>query len=163
MEDEEIVLPVEHFEHVGQSLPELTTELLTAHTTQSSEMQGKEKLLQKLEAEMECLQKQLQVLNRDVCSTVRTICLKEGLLAEFCQDCEQLELELAAVVQEKVTMEVQLKKVSEERVDEEKLRTRYEGKMETHRMKTQKLEQLSCTQIELESLRGKMHSLKEKS
>lgn len=163
MEDEVVALPVEHFEHVGQSLPELTTELLCAHTTQSSEMLGKEDLLQKLEAEVECLQQQLQVLHKDVCSTVRAICLKEDLLAELGEDCEQLEQEVVAVVQDKEVMAVRVKKVMEEKAVQEKLEDSYEEKMATHRMKTQELEQLSCTQIELEALRGKIHSLKGKS
>lgn len=165
MEDQEevIILPVEHFEHVGQSLPELTTELLSAHTTQSSEMREKEDLLQKLDTEFGCLQKQLQVLERDLCSTVRTICLKEELLAELGEDCEQLEQQVAALVQEREAMAVSVQKVMRERKEEEKLRSSYQRMMETHCMKTQQLELHSCTQIELEALRGKIHSLKEKS
>jgi chromosome segregation ATPase len=161
--DDEIVLPVEHFEDVGQSLPELTTELLSAHTTQSSEMQGREDLLLKLKAEMVHLQKQLHTLDRDVSSTVRSICLKEGLLAELCQDCEQLELQLVAVVQEKVALESKLIKMSEERATKEKMRNIYESRMEAHCVKTQEVQQLSDTQIELEALRKKIHNLKEKS
>ena len=164
MEGEDaFALPVEHFEHVGQSLPELTTELLSAHTIQSSELQAKEDLLQKLEAEMEGLQKQLQIVDREVCSTIRSICLKEGLLAELFHDCEQLEVQMAALVQEKAGMKAQVEKLLKKKKADEELRKNYEEKMETHRTERQQLEQQSRTQIELETLRGKINALKGKS
>lgn len=156
-------LPVEHFEHVGQSLPELTTELLSAHTTQSSEMQEKEALLQRLETELGAVNQQLHVLNREVCNAVRTICLKEDLLAELSQDCEQLEQEVAALVQDKEAMKVSVRKVQRERAVGEEVKDSYKKKMESHRMKTHQLEQLSCTRIELKALREKIDNLKEKS
>lgn len=162
-EEPEAILPVEHFQHVGQSLPELTTELLSAHTIQSSEMQEKEGLLLNLETELGGLQKQLQVLERDVCSTVRTICLKEELLAELGEDCQQLEQQVATLVQEREAMVVNVQKATKEKEGGEKLRNNYQKMMESHCMKTQRLEQQSCTQMELEALRGKILSLQQKS
>lgn len=148
---------------VGQNLPELTTELLSAHTTQSSELLQKEDLLQRLQVELESLQEQLQVVNRDVCNTVRGIFLKEDLLAALSGDCEELECQVSTLVQEKEAVGMSLRTVEKEKAFEREIRVRYEDKMELHRMRTKDLEQLSSTQIELEALRTKLSSLKAKS
>ena len=158
-----IAFPAEHFEHVGQSLPELTTELLSAHTTQSSEIREKEGKVQRLGAELGALQEQLQVLNREVCKTVRTIYLKEEVLCEVGEECGRLEGKVAGLVEEKEAVGAALGRLRKEKEAHERVKESYEMKMECHKMKTHRLEQLSATQMELSKLKEKIASLKEKS
>lgn len=163
MEEEGLVLPPERFQNVGQALPELTTELLSAHTTQSSEMQMKKELLQKLEDKLENLQVQLQTVSRDVSSAVRTVCLKEDLLAELGQECSELEGQVSTLVWERRGLQASLQRDKKEREVEEEVRASYGMKMQSHQSKTKLSEQFSSTQIELEALREKICSLKTKS
>ena len=150
-------------EFVGQNLPELTTELLSAHTIQSSELLQKEDLLQRLQIELGSVQEQLQVVNRDVSNTVRGIYLKEDRLAALSGDCEELECQVSTLVQEKEAVEMKLRTVEKEKALERETRIKYEDKMELHRTRTKELEKVSSTQIELEALKTKVFSLKAKS
>lgn len=154
---------VEHFHNVGQSLPELTTELLSAHTSQASEIELKQELLERLEAELHHWQEQLQTLTGNVCSVVRTICLKEDLLARLSQEYSGIAVELSRLVEEKETVELKLQNLKKERDREDKVRANYESKMNSHQVKIEQLEQLSSTQIELQMLRENICSLKQKS
>lgn len=157
------MLAMEEQDAVGQTLPELTTELLSAYTTQSSEIQLKEDFAQKLESKLVGLQLQLQAVSRDVCTTVRTICLREHLLAKLTLECESLEREVLTLVQESQDLQLDLQEVKKERGLEETVRSSYESKMECHEAKTRELEKLSSTQIELEALKEKIFTLKAKS
>lgn len=148
---------------VGQTLPELTTELVSAYTTQSSEIQLKEEFLQKLDSELVELQVQLHSVTRDVSTTVRTICLREDLLAKLGHECEELGAQVLVLVQEREGLKVNLQQVKKERAAEEKMRSTYESKMQWYEDKTKELGKLSATQVELEALQGKILALKTKS
>lgn len=148
---------------MGQTLPELTSELLSAYTTQSSELQLKEKCLQQLDSELLELQRQLQAVSGDVSSTVRSICLQEDLLARLGRECEGLESGVLALVQERENLQLQLHHLKEEKQLQDKMRAEYESKMQSYESKVEQLEKLSPTQVELEALRNKIQALKEKS
>ena len=147
---------------MGQTLPELTSELLSAYTSQSSELQLKEKCLQQLDSELLEVQRQLQAVTGDVSTTVRSICVQEDLLARLGRECEGLEGQVLALVQERETLQLQLHHTKVAKELQDKLQVSYESKMQSHESKTKALEKLSPTQIELEALRNKIHALKEK-
>lgn len=50
----EVLLPSEHMKDVGQSLPELTSELVSAQCAQHTEVDYKEELLKKLKVIIMC-------------------------------------------------------------------------------------------------------------
>ena len=160
---EDVLLPTEHMQHVGQALPDLTNELISAHTTQSSEISLKEKTLLSLQRELEIVQGQLLATNRDVCKSVRTICLREDLLADLTQEYEDLEREVTKLVEEREGMCMSLQKVKQEQELEEKTRVKYKTKMEDYQVKINEMEESSATQLQLQALREKISLLKGKS
>lgn len=160
---EGLSLPSEHLQHAGQSLPELTDELITAQTTQCSEVQQKEELLQKLENELSSVEEQLQSVCKGVSICVRTICLKENLLAELGTECQELEEKVFKLVKEKQRLGVCLEKLHSEDELELKTRVQYITKIESHQTKVKQLEGLSATRLELEDLKEKVVCLKSKS
>ena len=149
-------------ECVGDSLPELTTELVSAYTTQSSEIRLKEDSLQRLDCELVGLRLQLQAVARDVSTTVRTICLREECLAKLGQECESLEGEVCVLVEKKQGLQLELQNVKREKETQDKIQNSYEDKIQHHENKTRELEKLSATQIELQALREKIVTLKAK-
>lgn len=148
---------------IGQTLPELTTELLSAYTTQSSEIKLKEEFLQKLDSELVGLEVQLQIVAGDVCTTVRTICLREDSLAKLGRECQSLEREVLTLVQQRQDLQLNLQEVKRKKGLDEEVQRSYESKMKCHEDKTKELEKLSSAQIELETLKEKILTLKAKS
>lgn len=150
-------------ECAGQSLPELTTELVSAYSTQSSELLVREECLQRLECELALHQVQLQTLSSEVSSSVRTICLREDSLAELSKECEEMQGEVSTLVLDRQTLQLSLQHVKKERELENKTRACYESKIQSHEAKTKQVECHSTTQVELEALREKIRVLKAKS
>ena len=142
----------------GQNLPELTVELLSAQTFQSSELHQKEAELLKLKAELRQTQQALDSTNKLVSSSIRAIFLKEDLLAELGRDCECMRNELFILALEKQKMEDDISRVRVEREKDEITRLIFKEKMDQYSFKVK----ATPTQLEIESLKKKISTLKEK-
>lgn len=150
-------------QYAGEVLPDLTVELLAAYSTQSSEIHTKRELLSSLQAGLEKVQEQLLSTSREVCGSVRTICLKEELLVELERDCCDLEEEVSKLLEELRKEEANLLRKKKERETDEEVRNRYQQKMDACQAKMKDIDQFSPVQLELKALKEKIDSLKEKS
>ncbi len=163
MEEEEEQGAAQHLSSAGQTLPELTNELLSAHTSQFSEIEQKEALLEQLEAELAAVQEQLLAVRGEVDAVVRSICLNEDLLASLGRQCGELEGEVVALVLEREQLQYSHSNAIKGEMLEEKLRESYGERMKLHQARTMELERLSPKEKELESLKEKISSVKLKS
>ena len=148
---------------VAEALPELTSELLSAQTSQFSEIEQQEERLEKLGAELVSLQEQLVAETGNVDALVRNICLKEDLLAELAKQCRELEEGVIALVLEREQLALSKQNAIQREQTEDKVRRSYQEKMDLHRAKVKELEQLSSTQVQLEAVKKKIGLLKAKS
>ena len=162
MEEEEVIV-AQHLHSAGETLPELTEELLSAHTTQFSEIAEKEQVLSRLEAELAAAEEQLLAVSGAVAGVLRRVCLQEDQEAGLGSQCGELEREVGALVLEKEQLLLNHRNAMKEKELQESLSKQYEEKMKIYQDKTKDLEQLSPTQIEIENLKGKISALKVKS
>lgn len=157
MELEGLVQPSE------ETLPELTNELLSAHTRQFSELEQAEAVLLQLSGEVAAAEEQLAGVSGEVAGVVRSVCLQEDQQAGLQEQCAELEREVAALVLERQQLQLNHKNASQQRENLDSIRQLYQEKMKLHQKKTKEFEQLSPTQIEIETVKGKIHELKLKS
>lgn len=87
----------------------------------------------------------------------------EDKAAQTTQEKENLEKEINALVSETQELRLELKWTRELVEKERKVQQQYEEKMARHRALTEEVEQASPVQQELEALRKKIGSLKERS
>ncbi len=154
---------MEYMQHVGQALPDITVEFLSAQTTQSSEMHLKEKIFLSKQAELRKLQDRFAYIDKSVCTSMRTICLKEDLLSDLEQECAGLEKDVSFLVQEKLRLKYNIQKINHEEEMSENMRIRYQKKIESYQFKMEEMEKNSATQLKLQQLREKIVFLKSKS
>lgn len=102
-------------------------------------------------------------IEQQICAAVKGICLAEDKAAQTTQEKENLEKEINALVSETQEVRLELKWTRELIEKERKVQQQYEEKIARHRALTEEVEQASPVQQELEGLRKKIGSLKERS
>ena len=102
-------------------------------------------------------------IEQHICGAAKGICLAEDKAAQTTQEKENLEKEINALVSETQELRLELKWTREVIEKERMVQQQYEEKMARHRALTEEVEQASPVQQELEGLRKKIGSLKERS
>ena len=102
-------------------------------------------------------------IEQHICAAATGICLAEDKAAQTTQEKENLEKEINALVSETQELRLELKWTRELVEKERKVEQQYEEKMARHRALTEEVEQASPVQQELEALKKKIGSLKERS
>lgn len=102
-------------------------------------------------------------IEQHICAVAKGICLAEDKAAQTTQEKENLEKEINTLVSETQELRLELKWTRELVEKERKVQQQYEEKMARHRALTEEVEQASPVQQELEALRKKIGSLKERS
>ena len=102
-------------------------------------------------------------VGRQICAVAKGICLAEDEAAQITQEKENLEKEINSLVPETHELQLELKHTREMAEKERRVQLQYKEKMARYRARTEEVEQASPVQQELEELRKKINSMKERS
>ena len=102
-------------------------------------------------------------VERHICAVAKGICLAEDEAARITLEKGNLEKEINSLVPETHELRLELKRTREMAERERRVQLQYKEKMARHRAMTEEVEQASPVQQELEELRRKINSMKERS
>ena len=100
-------------------------------------------------------------IERELCGTVRAICLSQDECGSLTQECAVLKKTIGDLLTEKNKMELNLKRARDEAERSEKMFKVYREKISKHEARMKEVESTSPLYKEMESLESSIQSLKD--